>query len=113
MPALAPADSQMHRQQRRHRYNKAAASSHNYAVPVLTSLRYWAGDGFGKRAEDAVLHGCLPVQIGDNITDKFQTILDWDSFTTRIPEADIERVPEILLRYTDEQVSLLLERDVG
>lgn len=51
-----------------------------------------------------MLHGCLPVQIGDNITDKFETILDWDSFTTRIPEADIERVPEILLRYTDEQV---------
>ena len=22
---------------------------------------YCAGDGFGKRAEDAVLHGCLPV----------------------------------------------------
>ena len=65
---------------------------------------YCAGDGFGKRAEDAVLHGCLPVQIGDHITDKFETIVDWDSFTTRIPEADIERVPEILLSYTDAQV---------
>jgi hypothetical protein len=60
-----------------------------------------------------VLHGCLPVQIGDNITDKFETILDWDSFTTRIPEADIERVPEILLRYTDEQVSLLYWCNLG
>ena len=70
----------------------------------MSSALIRAGDGFGKRAEDAVLHGCLPVQIGDNITDKFETIVDWDSFTTRIPEANIERVPEILLSYTDAQV---------
>lgn len=69
---------------------------------ILCSL----GDGFAKRAEDAVLHGCLPVQIGDDITDKFETILGWADFTTRIPEADIERVPEILLAYSDAQVGL-------
>ncbi len=53
-----------------------------------------------------MLHGCLPVQIGDDITDKFETILGWADFTTRIPEADIERVPEILLAYSDAQVGL-------
>ena len=66
------------------------------------------GDGFAKRAEDAVLHGCLPVQIGDGITDKFETVLGWADFTTKVPEADIARIPDILLAYTDAQVGHVL-----
>ena len=45
-----------------------------------------AGDGFSPRAEDAVLHGCLPVVVMDDVDPVFSSLLDWDSFSVRIPE---------------------------
>ena len=45
-----------------------------------------AGDGFSTRAEDAILHGCIPVVIMDNVDPVFATILDWDSFSVRVKE---------------------------
>jgi Exostosin family len=35
------------------------------------------GDGFSTRAEDAILSGCLPVVICDNVDEKFAHVLDW------------------------------------
>ncbi|GFR40870.1 hypothetical protein Agub_g1521 [Astrephomene gubernaculifera] len=54
------------------------------------------GDGWSARTEDAVLHGCIPVIIMDNVHIKFETLFDVDSFTVRIPEADAGRILEIL-----------------
>ncbi len=45
-----------------------------------------SGDGWSARAEDAVLHGCIPVVIMDNVDPIFTNILDWESFSIRIPE---------------------------
>ena len=45
----------------------------------------YAGDGFSPRAEDAILHGCLPVVIMDDVDPIFAFILDWESFSVRIP----------------------------
>ncbi len=46
----------------------------------------YAGDGFSPRAEDAILHGCLPVVIMDDVDPIFAFVLDWESFSVRIPE---------------------------
>ena len=45
-----------------------------------------AGDGFSPRAEDAVLHGCIPVVIMDDVDPVFGSILDWSSFSVRVQE---------------------------
>ena len=33
-----------------------------------------------------MLHGCLPVVIMDDVDPVFSSVLDWDSFSVRIPE---------------------------
>ena len=45
-----------------------------------------AGDGWSARAEDAVLHGCIPFVIMDNTHAVFESILDWDTFSIRIKQ---------------------------
>lgn len=45
-----------------------------------------AGDGFSPRAEDAVLHGCVPVVIMDHVDPVFASALDWDNFSVRVQE---------------------------
>ncbi|KAG1671014.1 hypothetical protein FOA52_014258 [Chlamydomonas sp. UWO 241] len=54
------------------------------------------GDGWSARAEDAVLHGCVPVVIMDNVHQLFEPQLDWASFSIRIKEADIDSLPQLL-----------------
>ncbi len=39
-----------------------------------------------------MLHGCLPAIIMDGVQEKFESLLDYESFSVRIPEADLERV---------------------
>ncbi len=48
-----------------------------------------AGDGHSARAEDAVLHGCIPVVIMDNVHTTYESILDWSKFSIRIPQVRI------------------------
>ena len=45
-----------------------------------------AGDGWSPRAEDAVLHGCIPVVIQDDVDEVFAPLLDWSTFSIRIAE---------------------------
>ena len=45
-----------------------------------------AGDGWSGRAEDSVLHGCIPVVIMDEVHSVYESILDWDRFGVRINE---------------------------
>ena len=52
----------------------------------MSACHAHAGDGFSPRAEDAVLHGCLPVVIMDDVDPVFASVLDWESFSVRVPE---------------------------
>ncbi len=60
-------------------------------------LRPPAGDGWSPRAEDAVLHGCVPVVIMDRVHSIFESILDWPSFSLRLKEDQLAQLPELLL----------------
>eukprot|EP00884_Botryococcus_braunii_P008777 jgi/Botrbrau1/17900/Bobra.50_1s0001.1 len=62
------------------------------------------GDGWSPRAEDAILHGCVPLVIMDDVVPVFGTILDWDKFSIRIKEADLDKVPETLLAVPPEKL---------
>ncbi|GAX81627.1 hypothetical protein CEUSTIGMA_g9055.t1 [Chlamydomonas eustigma] len=55
------------------------------------------GDGYSARYVDAILHGCIPVVVMDNVTEVFETLLDWRQFTVRIKEMHIPLTPQILL----------------
>ena len=63
-----------------------------------------AGDGWSPRAEDSILHGCIPMVIQDGVHMSFESILDWPSFSIRIPEADMNRTVEILLSISDRKL---------
>eukprot|EP00775_Hariotina_reticulata_P012387 gene12387-12521_t len=58
----------------------------DYSFALATS-RYCLvapGDGWSARAEDAILHGCVPVVIQDNVHVPFESILNWDSFSAQL-----------------------------
>ncbi|GLC34055.1 hypothetical protein PLESTB_000832400 [Pleodorina starrii] len=65
------------------------------------------GDGWSARAEDAVLHGCVPLVIMDNVHAVFESILDWDSFSIRIREDDaaLAALPELLTAVPPERLA--------
>lgn len=46
---------------------------------------------------------CIPVIIVDNVDVSFESVLDYPSFTVRIPEADAEKLPEILQAVPEER----------
>lgn len=54
------------------------------------------GDGFSMRAEDAMLHGCIPVVIMDNILPVWSPHLDWSAFSVRVAQADLPTLPQTL-----------------
>ncbi len=64
-----------------------------FMPPLHPYMPAAAGDGFGTRAEEAMLHGCIPVIIMDNVHAVFESILDWDSFSLRVPENMTEHLP--------------------
>jgi hypothetical protein len=62
------------------------------------------------------LSGCIPVLYGDQAHLAFWDVLDWSKFSVTILESQMDRLEEILLGYTWEQVAdlqanLMLVRD--
>ena len=50
------------------------------------------GDGFSRRAEEAILHGCIPVIIMDNVDEKFASVIDYSDISLRFAENELELV---------------------
>ncbi|KAI3427182.1 hypothetical protein D9Q98_007119 [Chlorella vulgaris] len=61
------------------------------------------GDGWVARMDDATLHGCIPVIIMDEVDVSFESIVDLSCFTLRIPQANLEKLPEVLLAVPEER----------
>ncbi|KAK3263506.1 hypothetical protein CYMTET_27689 [Cymbomonas tetramitiformis] len=61
------------------------------------------GAGWGIRIVEVIMGGCIPVVIADNVTQIFEELLPYDTFTVRVAEKDIEKLPEILNRITPEK----------
>ncbi|KAH0787917.1 putative glycosyltransferase [Histomonas meleagridis] len=58
-----------------------------------------------KRVFDVVHFGCIPVFISDPMMPPFEGVyLNYSKFSVRIPEKEIEKMPEILESYTQEQI---------
>lgn len=54
------------------------------------------GDGWSPRIEDCVLHGAIPVIIMDGVHAPFESLLDWPSFSLRVAEDDLAKLPQLL-----------------
>ncbi|GIL78717.1 hypothetical protein Vretimale_380 [Volvox reticuliferus] len=67
------------------------------------------GDGWSPRAEDAILHGCIPLVVMDNVHAVFESILSWEAFSVRIREDDqaLAAIPELLTGISPERVGKL------
>ncbi|GLI69226.1 hypothetical protein VaNZ11_013715 [Volvox africanus] len=69
------------------------------------------GDGWSARAEDAILHGCIPVLFMDGVHGPFESIIEWDAFALRLKEESInELLPEVLLSISPEQLERMQRR---
>ena len=68
------------------------------------------GDGFSARAEDSILHGCIPFVIMDQVHQPLQSLLPWHQYSVRVPESKMDQVPEILLSIPEKHVEQLAAR---
>lgn len=49
------------------------------------------------------LSSCIPVIIVDEVDVSFESVLDYTAFALRIPQADAERLPQILQAIPEER----------
>ncbi|XP_074575072.1 uncharacterized protein LOC141831581 isoform X2 [Curcuma longa] len=66
------------------------------------------GDGWSGRLEDSILQGCIPVIIQDGIYLPYENALDYRSFSVRIQEDEITNLLQILQRFNETEIDLML-----
>lgn len=58
----------------------------------------------------AILHGCIPVLIMDDVDLAWSSTLNYDEFSIRVPEAKIPRLYEILIAVPKERIASMQKR---
>ncbi|KAK3266985.1 hypothetical protein CYMTET_24426 [Cymbomonas tetramitiformis] len=67
--------------------------------PMLASSVFClspTGAGWGRRTTLAMMYGCIPVIVQDDVSQPLEEILPYDKFSVRVPEKDIPNLPRIL-----------------
>merc|ERR1711871_804212 len=65
------------------------------------------GDGWSGGISSAVFAGCVPVIVMDGIEMPFENVLNYDSFSVRIAEAEIPNLPNLLRGISPARVATL------
>jgi hypothetical protein len=65
------------------------------------------GDGWSARMVDAMVHGCVPVIIQDGVHVSFESVLDVRRFSLRVAQADVSRLPKILIAAASDRAKLV------
>lgn len=65
------------------------------------------GDGWSPRMEDAMLHGCVPVIIQDQVHVPFESLLDMERFSLRLPQSALTQVLATVQAVTPERLQEL------
>jgi hypothetical protein len=63
------------------------------------------GDGWSARAEDSILHGCIPVLISDNVEPVLHGAVDWSKFSVRVPQKQLADLPHILRSISPQRIA--------
>ena len=61
---------------------------------------------WSQRLFELILSGCIPVILSDDVLLPFDDIIDWTTFSIKVPEESVEKLKDILLRF--ETVQLLI-----
>ena len=96
------------------RENEANLSELNRQTPLLMSHSKFCiiptGDSpSSKRLYDAIMHGCVPVIISDDLEFPFSKQFDWDKAIVKIPEAQIGQMKNIIMHITDAEYHSLFQ----
>ena len=79
-------------------------------IPSVTDMRSSVfcltitGHGWGMRLTTALLLGCIPVIIEDNVIQPYEDVLPYPEFSVRVRTQDLEKLPQILKDISPEQV---------
>ena len=65
------------------------------AMHNATFCGAFPGDGWSGSISSAVFAGCVPVIVMDGIEMPFENVLHYPSFSVRIKEADVPRLPSL------------------
>lgn len=68
------------------------------------------GAGYTTRGSLAVTRGCIPVLVGDNITQPLEEVFTYDDFSVRVPEARLANLLELLAEVTPEREAAMRAR---
>ena len=81
----------------------------NYYKSMHDSLFCFApyGHGFGVRVSLAVMAGCIPVVIQDNVVQPLEEFIPYEEFSIRLNNNDIHHLPYLLRSLEEEQIVAL------
>eukprot|EP00899_Mesostigma_viride_P028345 jgi/Mesvir1/8696/Mv02633-RA.1 len=65
------------------------------------------GDGWSQGYVRALLHGCIPVVIGDDVDESFSNVLNSSKISVRVLEKDIPNLHEILAAIPQEEIEIM------
>eukprot|EP00899_Mesostigma_viride_P028353 jgi/Mesvir1/8702/Mv26109-RA.2 len=65
------------------------------------------GDGWSHGYVRAILHGCIPVVISDDVEEAFSNVLNYSKISVRVLEKDIPNLHAILAAIPQEQVDMM------
>jgi hypothetical protein len=90
----------------------ADGSDGNYLSEMQRSLFCLCPRGFAawsRRLFDAIITNCIPVIIADDADQPFQQMLDYDAFSLRVAEADLQHLKSILMKIPSARIYELLD----
>ena len=84
----------------------AQGNDERYAADMSSSkfCGVFPGNGWSGRMEEAILHGCIPLIIQDDILVPFETSLDISQFAIRYERSKLGQLIEFLKSVSDEEV---------
>ncbi|KAI3432331.1 hypothetical protein D9Q98_003890 [Chlorella vulgaris] len=83
------------------------SESTSYSEALVSSVFCFSlmGEGWGSRYDEAVLHGCKPVLIHDEVEPSWNTILAVETYSVRNAHKDMKRYQKYLRGFSEEEIA--------
>ena len=60
---------------------------------------------FSYRLLEVMSFGCIPIILSDGLILPFDRTIPWETLSVHVAEGDVERIPDILARFTPDQIA--------